>query len=345
MLAWLLDSDPAIRWQVERDLLNEAPTVWAATRASIATKGFGARLLSLQDRDGQWAGGAFFPAEFDFVGPEAAEEGSQPWTATTWTLNSLREWGLDASVLRERRTAELLAENCRWEYEGRPYWDGEVDCCINAWTVANGVWLGMPVDELADWFVRHQLPDGGWNCEWIEGSTRSSFHSTLNSLKGLLAYEIATGGTDETRAARRSGEEFLLQRGLFRRLSTGEPVGDWIGRFAYPFRWRYNVLNAADYFREASLSDGNEPDPRMADAIEMIRAARASDGTWLQAGRQPGRVWFEVDTKAGEPSKWLTLSGIRVLAWWDQSSPLGFCITNELQRKSFHLQRLSKGDL
>jgi hypothetical protein len=308
---------------VERDLVNEAPTVWAATRASIATEGFGARLLSLQDRDGQWAGGAFFPAEFDFVGPEAAEEGSQPWTATTWTLNSLREWGLDASVLRERRTAELLAENCRWEYEGRPYWDGEVDCCINAWTVANGVWLGMPVDELADWFVRHQLPDGGWNCEWIEGSTRSSFHSTLNSLKGLLAYEIATGGTIETRAARRSGEEFLLQRGLFRRLSTGEPVGDWIGRFAYPFRWRYNVLNAADYFREASLSDGNEPDPRMADAIEMIRAARASDGTWLQAGRRPGRVWFEVDTMAGEPSKWLTVSVIRVLAWWDQSSPLG----------------------
>lgn len=138
-------------------------------------------------------GWAFFPAEFDFAGTEAAEQSSQPWTATTWTLNSLREWGLDASVLWERRTAELLAENCRWEYEGRPYWDGEVDCCINAWTVANGVWLDVCVDELADWFVRHQLPDGGWNCEWIEGSTRSSFHSTLNSLKGLLAYEIATG--------------------------------------------------------------------------------------------------------------------------------------------------------
>lgn len=299
LLAWLLDSDPAIRWQVERDLLNEAPTVWAPTRASIATKGFGARLLSLQDRDGQWAGGAFFPAEFDFAGPEAAEQGSQPWTATTWTLNSLREWGLDAGVLRERRTAELLAENCRWECEGRPYWNGEVDCCINAWTVANGVWLDMCVDELADWFVQHQLPDGGWNCERIKGSTRSSFHSTLNSLKGLLAHEIATGGTDETRAARRSGEEFLLRRGLFRRLSTGEPVGPWVGRFAYPFRWRYNVLNAAEYFREASLFDGIDPDPRMADAIEVIRAARASDGTWLQAGRQPGRVWFEVDTEAG----------------------------------------------
>lgn len=144
LLAWLLDSDPAIRWQVERDLLNEAPTVWAATRASIATKGFGARLLSLQDRDGQWAGGAFFPAEFDFAGPEAAEQGSQPWTATTWTLNSLREWGLDASVLRERRTAELLAENCRWEYEGRPYWDGEVDCSIN-FRMAGGTASGSKV--------------------------------------------------------------------------------------------------------------------------------------------------------------------------------------------------------
>ena len=154
------------------------------TRARTATEGFGARLLALQDADGQWAGGAFFPADFDFHGPEAAP-GAQPWTATTWTLNSLREWGIDAEVLRERRTAELLAANSRWEYEDRPYWSGEVDCCINAWTVANGVWLGADVTGIVDWFLEHQLSDGGWNCEWVEGSTRSSFHSTLNSLKGL----------------------------------------------------------------------------------------------------------------------------------------------------------------
>ncbi|TFV56620.1 squalene cyclase [Mycobacterium sp. PS03-16] len=315
-LAWLLDSDPALRWQVERDLAGRPPAVWEATRARIATEGFGAQLLERQDPDGQWAGGAFFPADFDFDGPEAAR-GEQPWTATTWTLNMLREWGLDPKTLRERRTAELLAANSRWEYDDLPYWGGEVDCCINAWTVANGVWLGVDTMGLVDWFLEHQLPDGGWNCAWVEGSTRSSFHSTLNSLKGLLAHETAVGRTTEVTEARRRAEEYLLQRGLFRRLSTGEPVAAWIDHFGYPYYWRYSVLNAAEYFRQAVRFDGGTPDPRMAEAVEMIRAARQPDGTWLQAGRPPGRVWFEVDAPAGAPSKWLTLFATRVLAWWD----------------------------
>lgn len=320
-ITWLLDSDPALRWQVERDLVGRPPEVWEATRAQTSAEGFGARLLAHQDSDGQWAGGAFFPADFDFDGPEAAEGAGQPWTATTWTLNSLREWGVDSVVLRERRTVELLAEHSRWEYEDLPYWSGEVDCCINAWTVANGVWLGADITGIVDWFLEHRLSDGGWNCDWVEGSTRSSFHSTLNSLKGLLAYDTATGGTEETRAARRSGQEYLLQRGLFRRLSTGEPVGPWIDQFAYPFRWSYNVLNAADYFRQASLLDSSGADPRMADAIELIRAARQPNGTWLQGDRHPGRVWFEVDAPEGQPSKWLTLFGTRVLTWWDSQAP------------------------
>ncbi len=316
-IAWLLDSDPALRWQVERDLVGEPAVVWEATRARIGDEGFGARLLAHQDSDGQWAGGAFFPADFDLDDPESEEGAGRPWTATTWTLNSLREWGLDADVLRRRNTVELLAENSRWEYEDLPYWSGEVDCCINAWTVANGMWLGADVISIVDWFLEHQMPDGGWNCDWLEGSTRSSFHSTLNSLKGLLAYDAATGGTVETRAARCSGQEYLLERGLFRRLSTGEPVAPWVNQFAYPFRWSYTVLNAVEYFRQASLIDGAQPDPRMADAIELVRAAKQPDGTWLQAGRHPGRVWFEVDVPKGQPSKWLTLFGTRVLAWWD----------------------------
>ena len=312
---WLLDADPALRWQVERDLLGAPEADWAATRARVATEGFGARLLALQDPDGQWAGGAFFPSGFDFQGPEAAEGAGQPWTATTHSLNALREWGVDASLLTD--TAARLAASSRWEYDDLPYWGGEVDCCINSWTLANGLWLGADVEGLATWFVEHRMADGGWNCEWVEGSTRSSFHSTLNALRGLLAHEAATGGTDATRAARRAGEAYLLERGLMRRLSTGELVAPWVTRFAYPFRWFYNVLNAADYFRAASLLDGRPPDPRMADAIEAIRAERQPDGSWLQARRHPGRVWFEVDVPAGQPSKWLTLYGTRVLAWWD----------------------------
>ena len=312
LTTWLLDSDPALRWQVQRDVSHDPPGVWQQTRDRVATEGIGARLLALQDPDGQWAGGAFFPAGFDF---DEVETAGQPWTATTWTLNSLREWGLDAAALRG--TAELLAANSRWEYDDLPYWGGEVDCCINSWTVSNGVWLGADVDGIVDWFVEHRLPDGGWNCEWVEGSTRSSFHSTLNALKGLLDYDVATGGTEATRAARHSGEEYLLTRSLFRRLSTGEPVAPWVGHFTHPTRWRYSVLNAAEYFRRRSLFDGTAPDPRMADAIALIRAARQPDGTWIQGATLPGRQWFPVDVPAGEPSKWLTLFGIRVLDWWD----------------------------
>ena len=311
LIPWLLDSDPALRWQVERDLAHEPSEVWEATRARIATEGFGARLLALQEPTGQWAGGAFFPADFD-----GTEEG-QPWTATTWSLNSLREWGMDSAVLRERRTVELLAENSRWEYENLPYWDGEVDVCINAWTVMNGLWLGADITGIVDWFVEHRLPDGGWNCEWVEGSTRSSVHSTINALKGLLGYDRTTGGTDATREARHAGEEYLLERRLFRRLSTGEPIASWTGRFSYPFLWFYDVLNAAEYFRQVSLHDGTPPDPRMAEAIELIRAAQQPDGTWIQGRRHVGTVWFEVDVPVGEPSKWLTLYATRVLSWWD----------------------------
>lgn len=309
---WLIDSDPALRWQVERDIVNESPAIWEATRARVPTEGFGARLLALQDADGQWAGGAYFPAGFD----GSAEQG-QPWTATTWSLNSLREWGVDPAVLRSRRTAELLAENSRWEYENLPYWGGEVDCCINAWTLANGLWLGADVEGIVEWFLAHQLQDGGWNCEWVDGSTRSSFHSTLNSLKGLLAYDAATGATMETRAARRTGEEYLLTRKLLYTLSTGEAVGPWVSRFVHPFRWMYSALNALDYFRHASLLDGTPPDRRLEEAIGVVRAARQSDGTWLQGRTLSGRVWFETDVPEGERSKWLTLIGTRVLTWWD----------------------------
>jgi len=320
LLDWMLDADPALRWQVERDLAGLPEDVWGATRARLATEGFGARLLALQDPDGQWAGGAYFPRNFggDDAEPDVEpEEDGQPWTATTWTLNTLRDWGLDAAVLSG--TAERLAANSRWEYEDRPYWDGEVDCCINAFTLANGAWLEADVAGIAQWFLDHQLADGGWNCEWVEGSTRSSFHSTLNSLRGLLYYEAATGGSEELRAARHGGEEYLLERRLLRTRTTGELVGPWVASLAYPFRWLYSALNAVDYFRTAALQDGTAPDPRLADAVEVIRSDRRPDGTWLQERRHPGEVWFEIDVPPGEPSKWLTFYATRVLAWWDQA--------------------------
>ncbi|PCE16268.1 squalene cyclase [Microbacterium sp. SZ1] len=311
---WLLDGDPAVRWQVERDLLRAPDAVWQATRARVATEGFGAALLAKQDADGQWAGGAHFPAGFFETGGPA--EPDQPWVATSWSLNQLREWGVDAAALGD--TAERLDRNCRWEYDDMPFWGGEVDVCINAFTLANGAWLGADVSRLVAWFPEHRLADGGWNCEAEEGdSVRSSFHSTLNAVRGMLSYERYTGDTS-LREARHSGEEYLLRRRLLYRESTGERVGDFVDHFVYPPRYRYSALTALDHFREAAVVDGIPPDERIADAVELVRSARQPDGTWLQGAPLRGRTWFDVDAPEGEPSRWLTLIGARVLAWADR---------------------------
>lgn len=310
---WLLDTDPALRWQVERDILHEPETVWQATRGHVPHEGFGSRLLALQDPDGQWAGGAFFPAGFDF---ETAEPG-QPWTATTWSLKALREWGVDAAVLGD--TAERIRAHSRWEYDDLPYWDGEVDACINGFTLASGAWLGVDMSGLARWFDEHQMAEGGWNCEWVEGSTRSSVQSTLNSLVGILEWQRITGST-ELEDARRRGEEYLLERRLLFRKTTGEPVAPWVDKLAYPFRSFYNTLSALDYFRAAALHDGTAPDARLGEAIANLRAQQQPDGRWIQARRHPGAVWFEVDVPAGEASPWLTFLALRVLDWWDSAS-------------------------
>jgi hypothetical protein len=252
---------------------------------------------------------AFFPSDFTFD-----DERSQPWTATTWALNDLREWGVAASALVG--TAEKLA-TVRWEYENLPYWGGEVDVCINSWTLSNGLWLGADVDDLVDWFIDHQLPDGGWNCEWVEGARVSSFHSTLNALVGLLEYEKATGDGARVRGAMARGEEYLLTRDLFRRRGTGEPFDDRALALLHPRRWFYGILPALDYFREATKIGGTDPDPSLAEAVEMIRARRSPDGRWDQEHRLGGDVWFDVDVPVGQPSKWVMLQAQRVLDWWD----------------------------
>jgi hypothetical protein len=310
---WLLDADPAVRWQVERDLLRRTDAVWQATRARVATEGFGAALLARQDADGRWAGGAHFPAEF--FGSDESREPGQPWTATSWSLNQLREWGVDAAALGD--TAQRLDRNCRWEYDDMPFWGGEIDVCINAFTLANGAWLGAVVSRLVRWFPEHRLADGGWNCEAEEGdSVRSSFHSTLNALRGMLSYEQFTGDTS-LRETRHEGEEYLLRRRLLYRESTGERVAAFVSHFVYPNRHRYSALASLDHFREASLVEGTAPDDRIADAVALVRAARQPDGTWLQGAPLPGRTWFPVDGAEGEPSRWLTLIGTRVLDWAD----------------------------
>ncbi len=328
---WLLDpdrSDPSIRWQVMRDLLDAPRPVWAAERAKVETEGWGARLLALEDEDGQWAGGAHFPADFDWKGPEA-ERGAdgrmaaQPWTSTSHSLSLLREFGLDPSSDRAKSAVELIGANAQWEHAGQPYWEGEVEPCINGMTAANGAYFGVDVSPIVERLVEERLDDGGWNCEAEYGSVRSSFASTINVLEGLLEHERATGGTPGSRAARHSGEEYLLERSLFRRLSTGEPADQRFLRFAHPNRWHYDVLRALDHFRSAAALTGDAPDPRLGEAIEHVRSRRLEDGTWPLDWTPPGRAWFDVDDGQGRPSRWVTLSALRVLRWWEQGPDTG----------------------
>jgi len=311
---WLLESDSSIRWQAMRDLLGSPESEWSAARAEVETTGWGARLLSYEDWDGQWAGGAFAPRDFD---AREWHEVGQPWTATTFALSQLRDFGLDPASDRARRAVELIGANSRWEHDDQPYWEGEVEECINGRTVADGAYFGVDVSPIVDRLVGERLDDGGWNCERANGSVRSSFHSTINVLEGLLEFERATGGTPASREARASGERFLLERSLFRRLATGEPADERFLRLLYPNRWRYDVLRALDYFRSAAALTGAAPDPRLAEAVEHVRSRRLDDGTWPLDWTLPGRVWFDVDDGPGSPSRWVTLRAMRVLEWWD----------------------------
>jgi hypothetical protein len=311
-LDWLLDSDPAIRWQALRDLAGAPEEVVAAERARVATEGWGARILALQGEDGQWEGGALFPARK----PGGEKPKGQPWTATAYCLVDLHDFGVDPHEGKVRRAVAQVRESCRWEHAGQRFFSGEVEPCINGMVVVLGTYFGQDVDGVVARLVTEQLEDGGWNCEAENGSVRSSFHTTIRVLEGLLAYERATGGSAESIAARRRGEEYLRERKLFRRKSTGEVVDPAYRQFSFPTRWHYDVLRALEYFRAV----GDPPDPRMDEAIDLLRSKKQPDGTWLLENTHPGAVHFAFDPGDGQPSRWNTLRAMRVLRWCDAPS-------------------------
>ncbi len=311
IIDWLLDSDPAIRWQVLRYLEGAPAGVVLAERARVAREGWGARLLAMQGEDGQWAGGACFPARS--LNWRAENQG-QPWISTLPTLQLLREFGVDPGDASVRRAVARVRANCRWEHAGQPFFDGEVEPCINGRTVAIGAYFDQDVEAVVARLLAEQLEDGGWNCEAENGSTRSSFDTTINVLEGLLAHERATGGSARSIAARRRGEEYLLDRKLLRRRTTGQIVNPAWLQFSFPVRWHYDALRALDYFREA----GDAPDARLSEAVDLLRSRRQPDGAWPLENTHPGRVHFALEEGDGRPSRWNTLRALRVLRWFDQ---------------------------
>jgi hypothetical protein len=291
-----------------RDLTDAPAEEIRAERARVATEGAGARLLALQGPDGRWGGAAW----------------NRGWNSTMHVLMLLREMGLDPASHQARRAVGLVRARVTWrgcglpECDGHAFFEGEVEPCINGQVGAVGAYFGEDVRGIVNRLLAEQLPDGGWNCEAANGSTRSSFNTTICVLEALLEYEQAVGGSPEATAARLRGQEYLLERRLFRRGSTGEVIerdrkgGAVWTRFAFPTWWHYDVLRGLEYLRRA----GGSPDERLAEAIDLVASKRDDDGRWPLETQYPGRMPVETDEAEGRPSRWNTFRALRVLDWY-----------------------------
>jgi hypothetical protein len=307
-ITWLLDSDPSILWQVMRDLTGAPAVQVAAERARVATEGAGARLLAFQAADGRWGGSAW----------------NRGWNSTMHVLMLLRDLGLDPAGDQARRAVSLVRDRVTWqgcgppECDGNRFFEGEVEPCINGQVAAVGAYFGQDVRPLIDRLFAEQLPDGGWNCEAARGSTRSSFNTTICVLEALLAHERSAGPSPAVTAARLRGQEYLLERRLFRRRSTGAVIerdrkgGAVWTRFAFPTWWHYDVLRGLEYLASAGVA----PDDRAAEAVELVISRRDADGRWPLDTQYPGVMPVEMDEGVGRASRWNTLRALRVLHWY-----------------------------
>ena len=302
LIDWLLDSDPAIRWQVMRDLTDAPANQVAAERARIAREGWGARILAAQDPDGRWSGGTFSPE----------------WIATMDALHTLYLFGIEPDAPQVQKAIAPVHEAARWEYDqSLRFWDGEVEPCINGRVVAMGAYFGQDVRGIVDRLLNDQMADGGWNCEQERGSTRGAFDSTINVLEGLLEFERSAGADGAVTAARQRGEEYLLERRLLRRLSDGEiPERRWL-YVGFPNKWFYDVVRVMDYFRVARPG----PDERMSEVLDIVQSKRDAEGRWPLDHKYHERLLVDFGDSEGQPSRWITLRGSRILRWAGRAEP------------------------
>jgi hypothetical protein len=306
-LKWLLDSDPAIRWQVMRDLTGEAPNAIAAERSRVATEGWGAKLLALQSPAGNWGG----PNEHRGL------------LITLYTLVVLKDLGLDPASTQARKMIDRVDQRLVFKpLNNRPFLHGETEPCINGRILGIGAHFKEPNDALANQLLHEQLEDGGWNCEAgpflspkRPPSRRSSFHTTICVLEGLLEYERAGRKSAAVTKARKRAENYLLDRGMFRSLRTGEVIDKRWLRFSFPPFWHYDVLRGLDYLRNAGI----KPDSRAGDAIEIVMERRHQNGRWPLNLLHPENIPLEMETGVGMASRWNTLRALRVLGWYNSA--------------------------
>lgn len=293
VMNWLLEGDPAIRWQAMRDLGHESTAVVAAESARVAQEGWGARLLALQTRDGHWEGD------------------DRTMMTTIDALVLLREFGLDPASRGARAAIDLVRERLTWKpLDGRPFFEGETEPCINGAILAVGAYFGGDTERLVERLLSEQLEDGGWNCE-APPSKRSSFHTTIRVLEGLWEYERACGANLDVRRARERGQQYLLNRQMFRSLASGEVIDRTWMRFAFPTTWHYDILRGLDYLRGA----GVEPDERVAEAADIVANRAHQNGRWPLNIVHSDRIPFPMEPGRGKASRWNTLRALRVLKW------------------------------
>jgi len=304
IIKWLLEGDPSIRWQVERDLLEKEPRIYNRTRHLISQEGWGGKLLSLQDPSGTWGGGYYSPK----------------WISTHYTLLSLTRLGLDQNNPQARRGCQLYLDKVFFEPDGGMnvhathtiYHYSET--CVTGMSLNFLSYFKLPdprIVRLLKHLLDQQMTDGGWNCESYKGATHSSFHTTISVLEGLLSYQQHIKDDPRLTSARERAHEFLLQHKLYRSHRTGGIVNQRMTRFPFPPRWYYDVLRALDYFQAAEAAY----DPRFADAMDLLTSKQNKDKTWQNYRGPSGKLFFEFEP-AGEPGRMNTLRALRVLKWW-----------------------------
>lgn len=305
---WLLDGDPAIRWQALHDVVGAPRRTVDRERARVAADGWGARLLAQQGRSGRWGGG------------RASDAGlyTPKWTSTTYTLLLLRDFGLDPTNERARTGATLLLDyglqpdgGINYGASAKRWRAGET--CVTGMTLSLLSYFAIDderLDAVASHLLAKQMADGGWNCRRV--ATHSSVNTTISALEGLALYERHRGNrSSAVRAAQKRGREFLLEHRLFRSHRTGKVMKSEFTRFVFPPRWHYDVLRALDHFRAVGASR----DPRLEDAIALVRKRRGPDGRWPLDGEYKGATYFRLESVRA-PSRWNTLRALRVLRWW-----------------------------
>lgn len=304
--SWLMDGDPAIRWQALRDLQEAPAKRWKAEQRHTLNEGWGARLLEFQAPDGSWGGGIYSPK----------------WISTTYTLLTLIALGIPRDHSTAQKAAALVLDKQLGSTCDKTFMLNLAACdrCIVGMDLSIAAYFGLcdaRVEAILENLLTERMPDGAWNCRRNRKPQphHSSFNTTFNVLEGLREW-LETTPKHELRNdvlnAEKRALEFALEHRLYKSHKTGNIIHTNFTKLSYPHRWYYDVLRGLAYFARVNASH----DERLQDAMELLNSRRSPDGRWPVQHKHPAKVFFDME-KVGGPSRWNTLRALRVLKWWE----------------------------